>query len=87
MYHEAPSTAPNYSSLAPGYDVAAYKREEMDTYDVLDHKQKKANISEPKADPDPVRDEISKKGDDSMMLMTTPTLFLMLGTKKRRSAD
>ena len=64
VYDEATSTAPTYSSLGPGYDVAAYKREEIDTYDVPDQKQKKTNIPEPTADPEPVRDKVSKKGDD-----------------------
>ena len=60
MYGEASSTAPNYSSLGPVYDVVASKR---DTYDVTDHDQSEANKPQASDSPTPMKEDTSKKED------------------------
>ena len=61
VYDEATSTAPNYSSLGPGYDVVVSKR---DIFDVTDHDQSEASKPQAPDSPTPVREETSKKEDD-----------------------
>ena len=58
-------TQPDYSSLGPHYDMMTTNNKGLDTYEVIDHNQQKANTpqAEP-ANPTPVRDEASKRGDD-----------------------
>ena len=58
-------TQPDYSSLGPHYDMIITQNKGLDTYDVIDHNQQKTNTPQAKpANPTPVRDEASKKGDD-----------------------
>ena len=65
MYADATPTQPNCSSLGPNYDMTTTNNERLDTYNAIDHKQQKTNTSQAKpANPTPVRDEASKRGDD-----------------------
>ena len=84
VYDEATSTAPNYSSLGPGYDVVALKREEIDPYDVLDHNQKEARKSQAPVNPIPVRDAVSKSGDD--FYDAEEHTYSVVNVKKKRKA-
>ena len=83
VYGEATSTVPNYSSLGPGYDVVALKREEIDPYDVLDHNLK-TNKPQPQVNPIPVRDEVSKRGDD--FYDAEEHTYSVVNVKKKRKA-
>ena len=65
MYDDATPTQPNYSSLGTKYDIITTNNEGLNTYDVIDPNQQNTNIPQAKlANPTPVRDEASKRGDD-----------------------
>ena len=65
LYEKTTPTQSNYSLLGPNYEILTTSNEGLDTYDVTDHNQWKTNTPQAKpANPTPVRDEASKKGDD-----------------------